>query len=213
MTVITAQLGFIHRFVPSPDLQQRITLLALHGTGGNENEMVPLAQALSADATVLSPRGKVLEGNRSRFFRRFAQGDFDIEDLKYRTRELAEFTERAASAYGFDLDHIVAVGYSNGANIAASLLLLCPRLLAGAILFRPMVPVEPAITPDLTDIPVFIASGRYDSIIPAGQPERLARMLKDSAADVTLRWEDADHRLQNAEIGAAREWLASIGES
>ena len=137
---MSARLDFIHKWVPATRPNNNITLLLLHGTGGNEDDLIPLGSELSPGSSMLSPRGKVLENGMPRFFRRFAEGVFDVEDLKYRTNELAGFIEAASSRYGFDQNSIVGVGYSNGANIGASLLLLHPGVLRGAVLFRPMVP-------------------------------------------------------------------------
>ncbi len=148
-------LGFVHRFVPAPESAQPppAALLLLHGTGGDEDDLVPLGRALVPGWALVSPRGKVLEGGAPRFFRRLAEGVFDQEDLVARTHELAGFVEAAAVEYGLDRDRIVAVGFSNGANIGASLLLLHPGLLAGAVLLRAMVPFEPDPLPDLTGTP------------------------------------------------------------
>ena len=209
MIMPVAQSGFIHRFLPSPKMEGAATLLLLHGTGGDENDLLDIGRLLAPEANLLSPRGRVLENGMPRFFRRVAEGVFDLQDLKIRTRELAEFTEKSATVHGFELDRIIAVGYSNGANIAASLLLLFPRLLAGAILFRPMVPLEPDSLPDLSDVMVFIASGRHDMIIPPEQPERLTTILQAAGADVTLRWQDAGHGITSDEIKAGREWLTA----
>jgi phospholipase/carboxylesterase len=138
------------------------TLLLLHGTGGNEEDLIPLGQQIAPYAAILSVRGKVLENGIPRFFRRLAEGVFDIEDLKFRTYELADFVEQASKVYGFDLSQLVAVGYSNGANIAASSLLLRPAIMSFAILFRPMVPLIPEMFPDLSTKHVFISAGLHD---------------------------------------------------
>ncbi len=208
--VTTAQLAFVHNFTPSPNSGQARTLLLLHGTGGNEDDLIPLGKALAPDAHLLSPRGRVLENGIPRFFRRFAEGVFDVEDLRLRTRELAEFVEKASVAYGFDLDKVIAVGFSNGANIAASLLLLFPRLLGGAVLFRPMVPIDPEIKPDLVRVPVLIMAGRNDTIVPRRQPETLAKILTEAGADVRLYWQEAGHGLTTEEIHEAKRWLEEI---
>lgn len=197
-------LEFIHRFVPG---ESRSTLLLLHGTGGSENDLLTVGQEILPGAALLSPRGRVLENGMSRFFRRLAEGVFDLEDLKQRTHELADFIEAAAAHYGLDRQRIIAVGYSNGANIAASTLLLRPGVLSAAILLRAMVPLEPETTPDLTGVQVLMASGRFDSLVPHASAERLAAMLKHAGADVTLRWQEAGHRLENEEIVAAQNWL------
>ena len=149
----TKKLRFIHTFIPSQDPKSPITLLLLHGTGGNENSLLPLGRSLAPGCALLSPRGKVLENGMPRFFRRLAEGIFDLEDLVFRTNELADFVKDASKVYKFDLTKVIAVGYSNGANIAASVLLLHPGLLAGAVLFRPMVPLVPDKSPTYMEFP------------------------------------------------------------
>ncbi|HEX5322213.1 MAG TPA: alpha/beta hydrolase [Capsulimonadaceae bacterium] len=204
-----ADLPLVHRFVPStrPGLP---TLLLLHGTGGDENDLVQIGSALLPGAALLSPRGNVREGNMARFFRRLADGVFDIEDLKARTAELARFLKDAASLYSFDPSKVIAVGYSNGANIAASLLLLSPGALSGAALFRAMVPLVPETLPDLAGAPVLLMEGRFDSLIPPDQAEALAELLRSAGAAVTLKWQEAGHGLVAGEVEAARAWLAQV---
>ena len=202
-------LGFVHRYLPPVAPGGRVrTLLLLHGTGGDEGDLVPLGRALDPGAALLSPRGKVLERGMPRFFRRLAEGVFDHEDLVRRTHELAAFVCRAADAYGSAGDGIVAVGFSNGANIGAALLLLHPGLLSGAVLLRPRVPLEPDPVPDLGGTPVLLAAGRHDPIVPPGQTEALAGMLSRAGADVELRWAEAGHALAPGDVEAAREFLA-----
>jgi predicted esterase len=178
------QLDFKHRYIPSPlqqhvvdnfDQKQRqrqegirddksnpLTLLLLHGTGGNEDDLIQVGQMISQSASLLSPRGKVLENGMPRFFKRLAEGVFDLEDLKFRTNELADFVTGASSFYGFYLDKTVAVGFSNGANIAASLLLSNPDTIKGAILFRAMIPFIPNNLPDLSNKKVLLSAGMSD---------------------------------------------------
>src|SRR5919109_2146465 len=146
----SSELGFIHKFIPASTIQDQVTLLLLHGTGGNEQDLLPLGRELYPRAAILSPRGKVLEAGMPRFFRRLAEGVFDIEDLKFRTYELADFVEEASKVYGFDLRYVISVGYSNGANIASSMLLLRPEVTFSAVLFRAMVPFIPEKVPNLT---------------------------------------------------------------
>lgn len=184
-----------------------ITLLLLHGTGGDENDLLPLGRMLREEANLLSPRGKILENGAPRFFRRLAEGVFDHEDLINRTHELAAFVEAAVLEYGLDPERVFAAGFSNGANIAASLLLLHPGLLAGAILLRAMAPFEPETTPDLSGTPVYLAAGRSDPMIPAESTERLAELLRSAGAKVTLEWQPGGHGINRAEIEAAHEWL------
>ncbi|HZF59902.1 MAG TPA: alpha/beta hydrolase [Rubrobacter sp.] len=204
---MSADLGFAHRFLPGED-DSGATLLLLHGTGGNEEDLIPLGQELAPGAAILSPRGKVLEFGAPRFFRRLAEGVFDHEDLVFRTHELAEFVEAASEEYGFDNRKLVAAGYSNGANIAGSLILLHPGLLRAAVLLRAMVPFEPEVTPDLSGMPVFMASGRRDQMISPDNSQRLADILGGAGADVDLRWRDTGHGLTYEEVAQAKEWLA-----
>lgn len=204
----TADLGFSHRFVPAT-IPSTSILLLLHGTGGNENDLVPLGQALAPGAALLSPRGQVLENGMPRFFRRLAEGVFDLDDLIRRTDELVGFVGAAAKAYQLDASKVIAVGYSNGANIAASLLLLRPGVLAGAILFHPMVPIEPEPLPDLTGTAVFIGAGRSDPLVAASETERLSTLLQKCGAVVTQSWQPGGHQLNQQEVNAAREWLGS----
>ena len=204
---MSSDLGFIHRFLPGKD-DSSPTLLLLHGTGGNEEDLIPLGQELAPGAAILSPRGKVSEFGAPRFFRRLAEGVFDQEDLLFRTHELAEFVEAASEQYGFDTSKVVTVGYSNGANIAASTILLHPGLLRAAVLFRAMVPFEPEVTPDLSGLPVFMAAGRMDRMIPPYNTQRLADILAEAGADVSLRWRNVGHPLAYEEVDEAKEWLS-----
>ena len=198
---------FVHRFFPG---ETGVTLLLLHGTGGDENDLVPLGRELAPNAAILSPRGKVSEYGAARFFRRLAEGVFDHEDLVFRTHELADFIEAAAEEYGFDLSKLVAVGYSNGANVAASLMLLHPGLLRAAVLFRAMVPFEPEEPPDISGMPVFLAAGQRDRMIPPETTERLAEILREAGADLDLRWRNTGHPLTYEEVAEAREWLSGV---
>jgi len=202
-----AGLDLVHEFVPG---SSKRTLLLLHGTGGNEHDLIPLGREIDPAAAILSPRGKVLENGMPRFFRRLAEGIFDEEDLKRRTHELADFVGAAARHYEFATDKIVAVGYSNGANIAASLLLLRPETLRAAILFRAMVPLVPEKLPDLSSARVWIGAGNQDPIIPTSETQRLVDLLRSSRADVTIRFVNAGHGLTNNEIEIARDWLMNL---
>src|SRR6266496_1615650 len=190
---------FIHEFVPGTSNR---TLLLLHGTGGNERDLIPLARELDSRAALLSPRGKVLENGMPRFFRRVAEGVFDLDDLKKRTNELADFVAAAAQRYGFAADKVVAVGYSNGANIAASMLLLRPEILSAAVLFRAMVPLIPDKQPKLSSMRVWIGAGTDDPIIPTSETKRLAELLRNAGADVTIRHFAAGHELTVVDVEA-----------
>ena len=201
------QPDFIHEFVPGGSGR---TLLLLHGTGGNEHNLVPLGRELDPNAALLSPRGKVLENGMPRFSRRLAEGVFDVEDLKQRTNELADFITVAAAQYNLATNEIIAVGYSNGANIAASMLLLRPEILHAAVLFRAMVPLEPADPPDLSPVRVWIGAGNQDPIIPTSETQRLVDLLRGAGADVTIRFFNAGHGLTNGEVEAAGQWLKEL---
>ena len=196
---------FIHQFVPGrgPDVP---TILALHGTGGNETDLVPFARMIDADAAVLSPRGRVLENGMPRFFRRLAEGVFDQEDLRRRTEELATFVGEAAAHYGVDPARVMALGYSNGANIAASVLLARPQVLAGGMLLRPMVPFEPEQPPDLAGKRILVSAGRMDQMIPQALSERLVALFEEFGATVTAWWHPAGHNLTHGEPARIREW-------
>src|SRR3989442_7884875 len=201
-------LGFIHRFNRGHGGASQLTLLLLHGTGGDETDLLSLGEALAPEAALLSPRGKVLDNGMPRFFRRFREGVFDLEDLKARTLELAEFVRSASVAYHLPSDKIIAAGFSNGANIAASMLLLRPEGLAGAALFRPMVPFVPEQSPDLSTKNVFIAAGEFDPIVGVEQPEQLRSILGQAGAHVTLRWVPSGHAISSEEVVEARKWLS-----
>ncbi len=207
-------LGFVHRFlppVPGARPAAGTTLLLLHGTGGDEGDLLPLGRALLPGAALLSPRGRVLEQGMSRFFRRLTEGVFDQDDLRRRTDELATFVDAAAARYAFDRAGVVAVGFSNGANIAASLLLRHAGALRGATLFSPMLPFEPEALPDLGGASVFVGAGTRDPIAPLAQAERLAALLESAGAAVTLyREPGGGHGLTQREVEAARRWLAGL---
>jgi predicted esterase len=201
------QPDFIHEFIPGNSAR---TLLLLHGTGGNERDLIPLGHELDPNAALLSPRGKVLENGMPRFFRRLAEGVFDLEDLEYRANELADFVSAAAQHYGFATDQLVAVGYSNGANIAAATLLLRPEILTIAILFRAMVPLHPDKLPSLLSVRVWIGAGDQDPIVSASETKRLAELLRRAGADVTLHFAKAGHGLTNDDLEAARHFLGGL---
>ena len=198
--------SYLHRFEPATQ-PGTPPLLLLHGTGGNENDLLPIGRQLAPGAALLSPRGNVSEHGMPRFFRRFAEGVFDLEDVAKRTQQLADFVRDAAGDYGFAPGSLTAVGYSNGANIAASLLLLRPESLAGAVLLRPMVVLQPKQLPDLRGKRIAIISGRYDPIVPVDQPETLAAMFRDAGAEVELHWLESGHQLSGADLRLAGQFL------
>ena len=202
-------LGFIHRFVPAKDGSER-TLLLLHGTGADENDLIDLGHALDPNAGLLSPRGKVLENGRPRFFRRLAEGVFDEADVVSRAHELARFVEDAATRYKIDMSNLVAVGYSNGANIAAAMMLLGATKFPEAILLRAMVPLSKLENqPDLKQTRVLISTGEFDPIARLPIAKKLAELFRAAGADVTLRPQSAGHELTPEDLASAREWLAA----
>jgi phospholipase/carboxylesterase len=200
---------FTHHFAPGTASDQR-TLLLLHGTGGNEDSLVPLGRALAPGAALLGVRGKVLENGMPRFFRRIAEGVFDEADLVARTHELADFLEGASRRYGFPLAATTAVGFSNGANIAAALLLLHPGLIRSAMLFRAMVPFEPQDRPDLRGTSVLLSEGRFDPLIAAANANRLGQILEQCGATVDLDWIEAGHHLTPEEARNGAAWFEAL---
>jgi predicted esterase len=207
-----AALSFVHHYQAGASPESP-TLLLLHGTGGNEQDLLPLATELLPGAGVLSPRGKVLEQGMARFFRRLAEGVFDLEDLRLRTAELGDFVTAAADHYRFNRTGVIAVGFSNGANIAGSLLLLRPEILHRAVLFRAMVPLVPEPLPSIPRTPVLVSNGRVDPIVPVAETERLVSLLRTAGAEVTREWQPVGHQLTQADVVRAREWLASSATS
>ena len=198
------KLGFVHRFIPA-EADGRTPLLLLHGTGGNESDLVPLGLQLSPGSALLSPRGQVSENGAPRFFHRRAEGVFDLEDLTVRTNELADFVARAREAYG--LEEPIAVGFSNGANIAWSLLFNRPETIKGAILMRAMLPFDPPPLPDLQNVPVLMLSGANDPIVTAETRDRLSQALKSAGAVVQYEVLPASHQLTRQDLVIAGEWL------
>jgi phospholipase/carboxylesterase len=200
----TTELSHLHRFLPAT-AAGRAPVLLLHGTGGDETDLLSLGQTIAPGAALLSPRGKVLEGGMPRFFRRLAEGLFDEQDVRRRANELADFVEDAREAYG--LEAPIAVGFSNGANIAAAVLQLRPEALSGAVLLRAMVPLNEVPEGDLTGKPVLILSGAADPIVPAENASELAEILKRAGATVEHRTLPAGHGLTQADITLAKTWL------
>jgi phospholipase/carboxylesterase len=197
---------FSHRFIPGPGDR---TLLLLHGTGGNENDMIPLGRSIDRDASLLSPRRNVLENGAPRFFRRLAEGVFDERDVVERGRELANFVSAAGKKHGFDQNTLVAIGYSNGANIASAMMLLGLLKFRGAILFRPMVPLSHPPDASLENCTVLICSGRFDPIATPDQVNALAELLRERKAEVEVQMRESGHGLTDADVEAARHWLAA----
>jgi phospholipase/carboxylesterase len=207
--MMAGNLGFEHRFQPGTRLDAT-PLLLLHGTGGNEDDLLPLGQSLAPGAPLLSPRGKVRENGMPRFFRRLAEGVFDLDDLRFRAAELGKFVAAARETYELGETPPLAVGFSNGANIAAALLLLSPGTLSGALLLRPMVPLIPDPLPRLDGVPVLIAAGRQDPIVSPDQPRALADLLGSAGAEVTLHGSAAGHALTREDLEVAGRWMQSL---
>ena len=202
----------VHRWEPATAPNQP-TILLLHGTGGDENDLMPFGRMLAPGAALLGVRGNVSENGARRFFRRLAEGVFDLEDLHRRTGELGDFLESAAAAYDFSVSSLFALGYSNGANVAASLLLEHPAALAGGALFRAMVPFEPATIPALAGKKVLISAGRFDVMIPPAGSERLAAILREGGADVELVWQPTSHGLTQGDVTTGHQFFAALTRS
>lgn len=200
-----------HLFQQGTDLNAPVLVL-FHGTGGTERDLLPLARQISPASSLLSIRGNVLENGMPRFFRRLAEGVFDEEDLIFRTKELNDFLDQASVEHGFDRSNLVAVGYSNGANIAGSLLFHYKDSLKGAILHHPMVPRRGIGLPDLTGVPIFIGAGMNDPICSPEETEELKAMLTDAGAAVTVHWERFGHQLTRSEVEAAADWYRETFE-
>lgn len=200
---------FHHQFVPAttPGLP---TLLMLHGTGGNEHDLLLLGRMLCPGAAMLSPRGRVVEHDMPRFFRRFAQGVFDLDDVRARAAELIAFVAEASEAYGFDARRVVAAGYSNGANIAHATLLLHPGAFAAAALFHPQLVITPDPLPDLAGTPIFVGAGERDPIVRRDEAEALIDVLARSGARVTTHWTPGGHSLSREETSQARAWMEAL---
>ncbi|WP_298374634.1 alpha/beta hydrolase [uncultured Bradyrhizobium sp.] len=204
---MTDESSFIYRFEPGTR-PGAPPLLLLHGTGGDENDLLQLGAMISPGSALLSPRGRVLEHGMPRFFRRLAEGVFDEQDVRKRALELGAFVESARQRHGIAAP--VAVGFSNGANIAAALLLMKPDALAGAVLLRAMVPLSDPPKARLDGKPVLILSGQADPIVPAGNAARLSAMLADAGAKVILRTLPAGHQLSQADVNLSRDWITSV---
>src|SRR5471032_123658 len=210
--------SYVHHFEPGPNLaappaaasaKAPPPLLLLHGTGGNEQSLLPLGHALSPGSPLLSPRGQVSENGALRFFRRHAEGVLGLDDLAARAHEMADFAAGTAKAKSFDATRLVAVGFSNGANLAAAMLLRRPASLAAAILIRPMLGLDPSPAPDLAGKRVLILSGANDPIVPAGHPEQLEKIFRAAGAEVERHSFNAGHGLTQADITAAKLFLTS----
>jgi phospholipase/carboxylesterase len=207
--VTPPKFDFVHRFVAG-QRPGAVPLLLLHGTGGNEDDLLSLGQALAPGSPLLSPRGQVLEEGMPRFFRRYAEGIFDVDDIKFRADQLARFISQARTHYQLGDVPPIAVGFSNGANIAAALLLLHPGTLSGGLLLRPMVPLVPDPLPQLSQVRVLIAAGRRDPIVRPDQSQALADLLMQAGADVTLHWTLGGHNLTREDLEVGERWMAAV---
>ena len=213
--------GFHHIFVHSSysytnssnnkkeydDANKKLTLVLLHGTGGNEEDLILLGKKIEPNASILSPRGKVLENGMPRFFRRLSEGVFDLEDLRIRSHELADFIQKCSVHYKFDLERTIAIGFSNGANIAVSIFFLRPELFQGAILFRAMVPFIPNSLPNLLNKRILISAGLKDPIVSKTETENLYKLFQKTNANTTLKWQPSSHNLIQEDILVAKQWM------
>jgi phospholipase/carboxylesterase len=199
--------AFIHNFLPG---KLSSTVLVLHGHGGDENDLLPVARALAPGAAFLSPRGKALEAGAARFFARVSPDVFDETEVRARTTELADWVRSAVTHYGLDAGRVYALGFSNGASIAASTMLLRPGVLAGALLLRPRAIVEPAPLPDLNGAPVLVTAGQRDEKMPAGAAEHLARLLGRAGATVEMAMLDSGHELTPQDFSLGKSWFTKV---
>jgi phospholipase/carboxylesterase len=199
---------FIHRYIPGA--RSSTTLLLLHGTGGDEEDLLPIGTAIAPGVGLLSPRGQVLENGMPRFFRRFQEGVFDENDIRVRAQELADFVESSAARYGFDPARVIALGYSNGANIAAANLLLTPGLLRAAVLLRAQLPLTPDPLPALPPTPVIILAGSQDPIVAPSSTEALAKLLSRCGAQVEVHWQNAGHELVPEDFATIKKYLTKL---
>jgi predicted esterase len=200
-------MSFIHNFIPGT---KSATVLVLHGQGGDENDLLPVARALAPGAAFLSPRGKADENGAARFFARVSRDEFDETEVRFRSRELAEWIAESVEKYSLDASKIYAMGFSNGASIAASVMLLHPGTIAGGLLLRPRSIVAPAELPDLRDAPVMLIAGQLDDRMPPGAGEDLARLLGRAGAAVDLGIVNAGHELTPHDFAAGKGWFTTI---
>ena len=214
--------GFHHIFINSTsypstttnsfqdkESNKNLTFVLLHGTGGNEEDLIFLGKEIDPNASILSPLGKVLENGMPRFFKRLAEGVFDMEDLRFRTHQLADFIQNCSLQYKFDLNQTIAVGFSNGANIASSILLLRPDVIQGAILFRAMVPLLPDSLPNLSNKKILLSAGLNDPIVSRTETENLYRLFQKTNSNITLKWQHSSHNLIQNDLITAKEWFSN----
>lgn len=196
-------MSMIHQFIKG---STDTTLVLLHGTGGSEQDLIPLARELSPEANILTLRGDVVENGMSRFFRRHAEGVLDLEDLKKQTDRFLDFLEEAATKYEVDRNRMIPLGYSNGANLIGSALYR-QNAFKASLLFHPMVPDRSLSVPDLTGANVFISAGERDPICPKTETEELTFTLRQAGAEVELFYHSGGHELRMEEVTAARTWI------
>jgi phospholipase/carboxylesterase len=187
---------------------KEVTFLMLHGTGGNEYDLLPIAKHIDSEANVLSVRGNVMEYGMPRFFKRLAMGVFDVESLIEETHNLYEFIQDSAKQYGFDPKKVIAIGYSNGANIASSILMHYKKAFSKAILFHPMVPLRNIELPDMSEVEIFVGAGKNDHMMPEHEVHELIKIFESRNAHVDLFWSDNGHQLTKEEIEAAKQWYS-----
>lgn len=203
-------MDFEYNFQPGT-VEGAPTILVCHGTGGDENSLTWLGEALFPGAALLCPRGRILEHGAPRFFKRFAEGVFDLDDVKFQASKLADFVIESSVTHGFDPSRVFGIGYSNGANILSAMMLTRPESLMGAALFRAMVTLEHLDTPNLTGKRIFLSEGEFDPIVPVENAQRLAAQLRSFGASVTVYWHQGGHNLARTEIDAASDWLNQQG--
>jgi phospholipase/carboxylesterase len=199
----------IHKFIKGLNATHP-TLLLLHGTGGDENDLIPVGKMIDNDANILSVRGEVIEQGMPRFFKRLAPGVFDEQDLIYRTSQLHDFIDQASKTYDFDRSDVIAIGYSNGANIAANMLMQIPFSLRGAILMHPMLPRKGGVVPSLKGVQVLITAGNNDPIVPLASTQALKKVLDEHQADVSLSWFKFGHKLSSEEMQFIIKWYQAM---
>jgi phospholipase/carboxylesterase len=202
------ELGFVHHFIPSTRKTNEVILL-LHGTGGDENYLLNIGRRISPRAAILTPRGNVFDNGSNRFCLRSPDGVFDIADVKLRIDELANFITNAAKRYKFDVNRLSVIGYSNGASIAAGVILTRPGILKRVVLFHPGLPLTPQILPDLSSTRALITYGDNDTVVKPGESQALANLLKKCRARVVVYRHNKHHELEDSEITAAKRFLAS----
>jgi len=195
----------IHKFIKGTN-PSRPTLLLLHGTGGDENDLLPVGKMIDQEANMLAVRGEVIENGMPRFFKRLAPGVFDEQDLMYRTSQLNDFVDQASKTYDFDRGDVIAIGYSNGANIAANMLMQIPYSLGGAILMHPMLPRKDGEIPSLKNVPILITAGNNDPIVPLASTQALKKVLDDHEGNVSLSWFKFGHKLSSEEMQFVIKW-------